>query len=167
MSARRYAKSQKLTADERARLESIASSPEQPAALKRRAKIILWTEHGLSDREIARRVQVSHPIVGLWRRRFQTARLAGLWDEPRPGRPRIHDEKRVARLVSIARNAKPRVGERWSVRTLGEATRMSKTTVWRYLRLHGAEPHRDKRVTYSEQSECLPSPSHTHNEKGN
>ena len=103
MSARRYAKSQKLTADERARLESIASSPEQPAALKRRAKIILWTEPG----------------------------------------------------------------ERWSARTLGEATHMSKTTVWRYLRLHGAEPHRDKRVTSSEQRECLLSPSHTHNEKGN
>ena len=52
---------------------------ELMAALKRRAKIILWTEHGLSDRAIARRLQVSQPMVGLWRRRFRTARCQSVF----------------------------------------------------------------------------------------
>lgn len=150
MPARRNAKSLKLSASERVRLESIAGSSTLPAALKRRAKMILWSEQDLSDRETARRLQVSHPTVAHWRRRFRAARLAGLRDELRPGRPRIHDEKRIARLIATALNATPVAGARWSVRTLSKATRMSKSTVWRYLHRYEVQPYRDKGAVSSD-----------------
>jgi len=147
---RRDAQSLNLTDGERRRLESIAGSSAEPAALKRRAKMILWTEQGLSDRETARQLRVSHPTVGRWRQRFRAARLAGLRDAPRPGRPRIHDEERIARLIAKALNAKPTAGARWSVRTLSRAARVSKSTVWRYLRRYEAQPYRDKSVVSSD-----------------
>jgi DNA invertase Pin-like site-specific DNA recombinase len=95
-------------------------------------------------------LQVSHPTVGRWRQRFRAARLAGLRDAPRPGRPRIHDEKRIARLIAKALNAKPTAGARWSVRALSRAARVSKSTVWRYLRRYEAQPYRDKSVVSSD-----------------
>ena len=143
MPARRPAKWLNLSAKERIQLESIAGSRELPAKLTRRAKMILWTEQGLSDRETARRLQVSQPTVGSCRRRFRAARLAGLQDESRPGRPRIHDEGRVAQLLATALKAKSVAGARWSVRRLSKATRMSKSTVWRYLRLYAVQPDSD------------------------
>ena len=150
MPARRNAKSLNLSAGERFRLESMADSGTVPAALRRRAKMVLWTEQGLSDRETARRLQVSQPTVGLWRRRFRAARLAGLRDAQRPGRPRVHDEKRIARLIATALNTTPVAGPRWTVRTLSKVTRMSKSTVWRYLRLHQAGPHRGRGAASSD-----------------
>jgi len=143
-------KSLNLTDCERRRLELIASSSALPAALKRRAEMILWTEQGLSDRETARRLQVSHPTVGLWRRRFRAARLAGLRDAQRSGRPRIHDEERIARLIATALNTTPVAGPRWTVRTLSKVTSMSKSTVWRYLRLHAVQPQSDKSAASSD-----------------
>lgn len=144
MPARRDPQSLKLTIEERTQLESVASSRSLPAALTRRAKMILWTEQGLSDRETGRRLQVSQPTVGLWRRRFQAARLSGLHEELRPGRPRTYEEERIARLLNTALARRPQVDTHWSVRTLAKATRMTKTTVQRYLRLFGVQPHRTK-----------------------
>ncbi|HSL68711.1 MAG TPA: IS630 family transposase, partial [Longimicrobiales bacterium] len=142
MPARRDAQSLNLSVEERAQLESIANSRSMPAALTRRAKMILWTEQGLSDHETARRLQITQPTVSLWRRRFQAARLAGLHDELRTGRPRTHDEERIARLLNTALARKAAAGTHWSVRALGKATRMSKSAVQRYLRLFGVQPHR-------------------------
>jgi transposase len=163
MPARGDAKSLNLTADERVRLESIAGSPALPVALKRRAEIILLDEQGLSDRETARRLRVSHPTVGLWRRRFAVARLSGLRDALRPGRPRIHDDKHIARLLATVLNAEPAEGARWSLRALGKATRMSKTTVGRYLRLYGVQTHCSSGVMFSDQNSASPP---THNQEG-
>ena len=124
-------------------LESIAASRSLPAALVRRAKIILMSEGGLTDRQAAKHLQVTQPTVSMWRRRFRAARIAGLHDE-RPGRPRTHGEERLAQMLNTALSSKPAASTHWSVRTLGEATGISKTAVQRYLSLFGVQPHRAK-----------------------
>jgi putative transposase len=48
-----------VASEERAQLEAMARSRSLPAALARRAKIVLLTEDGLSDRQAALRLQVS------------------------------------------------------------------------------------------------------------
>ena len=53
-----------------------------------RAKIILLAVDGLSNDEIARRLDSRREVVSQWRKRFFTERLAGLEERPRPGRPR-------------------------------------------------------------------------------
>jgi transposase len=108
-----------LTAQERAELESIVASRSLPHGLVRRARMILLTEDGVSVRETARRVKVTPPAVSNWRKRFRESRLAGLHDALKSGRPRTHDEERIA-----------------------EETGISKSTVQRYLSLFGVQPHR-------------------------
>ena len=53
-----------------------------------RAKMILLAAEGLSNDEIARRLDSRREVVSMWRKRFFEERLAGLEERPRPGRPR-------------------------------------------------------------------------------
>ncbi|MCK5770178.1 IS630 family transposase [Algiphilus sp.] len=133
-----------ITGEEREQLDAIAASRSLPAALVRRAKIVLLTEDGLSDREAARHLDISQPTVSLWRRRFRTGRIAGLHDEMKPGRPRTQDDDQVAQLLNTVLSTQPDAGTHWSVRTLADSTGMSKSTVQRYLALFGVQPHRSQ-----------------------
>ena len=104
--------------------------------------MILLTEDGVSVRETARRVKVTAPAVSNWRKRFREHRLAGLHDALKSGRPRTHDEERIAELLNTALGRRPKAATHWSVRTLAEDTGISKSTVQRYLALFGVQPHR-------------------------
>jgi hypothetical protein len=53
-----------------------------------RAQMILLAAQGLSNQDIATRLQTRREVVCLWRKRFFEQRLAGLEERPRPGRPR-------------------------------------------------------------------------------
>ena len=53
-----------------------------------RAKMILLAEKGLSNDEIAERLDTRREIVSMWRKRFFEQRLDGLEERVRPGRPR-------------------------------------------------------------------------------
>ncbi len=53
-----------------------------------RAKIILLAAEGLSNYEIAARLDTRREIVSMWRKRFLEERLPGLDERQRPGRPR-------------------------------------------------------------------------------
>ena len=54
-----------------------------------RAKIILLASQGLSNAQIAARVDTRREDVNMWRKRFFEDRLAGLDERARPGRPRV------------------------------------------------------------------------------
>jgi transposase len=65
------------------------------AGLAQRARIVLLAAEGVSNTEIAERVGVSRPTVISWRSRYDRRGIAGLVDEPRPGRPRSIDHDRI------------------------------------------------------------------------
>jgi transposase len=52
-----------------------------------RAKLVLLAAEGLTDVEIARRLDCTDRMVAKWRSRFAAEGLAGLDERPRPGRP--------------------------------------------------------------------------------
>ena len=54
-----------------------------------RAKMILMAAEGLSNDEIASRLDTRREVVSMWRKRFFEERLAGLEERDRPGRPRV------------------------------------------------------------------------------
>jgi Winged helix-turn helix len=54
-----------------------------------RAKMILLAADGLSNDEIAARLDARREIVSMWRKRFFEERLAGLEERSRPGRPPV------------------------------------------------------------------------------
>ena len=54
-----------------------------------RAKMILLAADGLSNDQIASRLDTRREVVSMWRKRFFEERLAGLDERDRPGRPRV------------------------------------------------------------------------------
>ena len=72
-----------------------------PHGLVRRARIILACAAGESQVEIAKRLGASKMTVSKWRHRFHHQGTAGLYDQQRPGRPRNHDDERVAEVIHV------------------------------------------------------------------
>ena len=62
-----------------------------------RAKMILLAAEGLSNDEIAQRLDTRREVVSQWRKRFFQRRLEGLEELPRPGRPRAFPPRRHRR----------------------------------------------------------------------
>ena len=54
-----------------------------------RAQMILLAAQGLSNDQIAARLNTRREVVSRWRKRFFEERLEGLDEKPRPGRPRV------------------------------------------------------------------------------
>lgn len=76
-----------LTGQEREELESRVRKYTSPYRDVIRAKIVLLAAQGLSNDVIASRLDTPRQIVSKWRKRFCLARLPGLEEEPRGGRP--------------------------------------------------------------------------------
>ena len=60
----------KVSPEDRKQLESIARSQSLPAALSRRAQMVLCLVDGETNTEVGRGCRVSRPTVSLWRKRF-------------------------------------------------------------------------------------------------
>lgn len=131
-----------LTSEERNTLEALASSRTAPYRQVQRARLILLAAQGLTNTAIVREVDLSRRMVIQWRERFVRDRLAGLTDQPRPGRPRVYSEADRLRVVETVCNQKPPGETHWSVRTLAQATGVGRDTVHKILREHRLKPHR-------------------------
>src|ERR687892_244337 len=126
-----------------AQLQSIARSRSLPAALVRRADLVLACAAGATNSAVARRFGTTNATVGKWRRRFIACRIEGLHDELRPGKPRSIDDERIAALLNTTLHARPKDGAtHWSVRGLAAETGIAKTSVHRFLQAFGLQPHR-------------------------
>jgi transposase len=133
-----------LSDTERAQLTAFAASRSLPHGLVRRAQIILRSAEGEANSAIARRFGVSIPLIGHWRTRFRAHGLAGLYDAPRHGRPRTHDDDEVAGMLRTVLQSRPKDATPWTVRGVAAKTGISKSTVQRYFTLFGVQPHRTK-----------------------
>lgn len=134
-----------MSEDERRQLVSFARSRSLPASLSARARIILSSADGEPNSSIAERLQLSKATVGKWRARFIERRIAGLYDDVRPGAPRSIDDERVACLIKTTLHTKPADGAtHWSVRSVAAETGISKSSVQRYFQLFGLQPHRTR-----------------------
>ena len=78
-----------LTEEERGDLAKRANKYTLPYFAVSRAKMILLAAQGLSNDEIANRLDTPRKVVSMWRKRFFEERLPGLDERPRPGRPPI------------------------------------------------------------------------------
>ena len=68
-------------------LQSMSRKYTSPYRDVIRAKIVLMAAQGISNEEIAIRLNTPRQIVSKWHKRFYFQRLMGLQDEPRGGRP--------------------------------------------------------------------------------
>ena len=77
-----------LRQGERQELEARAAKYTLPYFQVVRARMILHAAEGLTNDQIAQRLDTRREVVSLWRKRFFEERLAGLEERARPGRPR-------------------------------------------------------------------------------
>lgn len=133
-----------------AQLESFERSRSLPAGLVRRAEIVLLCAQGLDNGTVAEMMDTTRQTVGKWRQRFLEQGLMGLYDEPRPGRPRSIEEERIMELLYNTLHTKPPAeNDRWSVRTAAAQTDLSKSTVQRVWSSFGVQPHKQKHFKLS------------------
>jgi transposase len=91
-----------LTAEEEPVLTARARSVRGPYRDRLRARIVLAAAAGQANAAIAVQLDVHVDTVRKWRRRFAAARLAGLKDAPRSGRPPVFTAADRAEAVALA-----------------------------------------------------------------
>jgi transposase len=133
-----------LNSDEETQLRSWATSRTLPHAMVCRARLVLWSAQGQSNSQSAHRLHWTNATVGKWRQRFVRHRLAGLYDEWRPGRPRSIEDEQIAALLKRTLSGKPTGATHWSVRQAAQASGISKSTVHRLFQAFALQPHRSR-----------------------
>lgn len=130
-----------LSQEDQQELEQRASSLKMEQRMVLRAKIVLQSAAGKSNRAIAEGLQIGEHTVGKWRGRFAQEGLEGLEDaEGRGRKPGLAPEK-VRQVLDQAVTKPPGGIGRWSCRTMGQQVGVSKASVQRLWRKAGIKPH--------------------------
>ncbi len=79
----------------------IARRPKSVQAMATRARLMLSCGQGLSNPEVARKLNVISVTVGKWRERFREFGLDGLLDEPRVDAPRKITDPQIEGVITI------------------------------------------------------------------
>lgn len=79
----------RLSAQEERELLRRAAKYTLPYFEVLRARMVLLAAEGLSNDQIASRLDTRREVVSMWRKRFFEERLTGLDERSRPGRPRV------------------------------------------------------------------------------
>jgi transposase len=132
-----------LSDEERETLQRWARRPRSAQALALRARIVLACAEGVTNKDVAARFSVTAQMVGKWRGRFVTDRLAGLSDEDRSGRPRTVTDAQVERVVTATlEQVPPDGGTHWSTRLMAAHAGLTQTAVSRIWRAFELKPHK-------------------------
>lgn len=138
-----------LHPNEEKELTQMSRSRSLPAALVKRATIILLAAKGMSNIAIAKEIQMNNVTVGIWRKRFLAQRLPGLYDEPRPGAPRTYSDDKIAELIKRTLQTQPPDATHWTCRSTAKATGISKSHVQRIWSAFAIQPHKQKQFKLS------------------
>jgi transposase len=133
-----------LTEEEQQQLVSLAHRARTAAGPARRARIVLACAAGQDNKTVARRLHVSQTTVCKWRARFLESRLAGLYDEPRPGAPRSITDAAVEDVIVRTLETTPRGATHWSTREMAKTAGLSHVTIGRIWQTFGLQPHRSE-----------------------
>ena len=140
----RVAKPIQLSADEDRRLRILSKRKRIEARVQLRARIVLLADDGMSDKDIAEKLDTDRRVAARWRARFLTAGVDGLLqDATRPGRPRTaRAAVKVQEVVRVTLEETPEGATHWSTRTLADHLGTNANAVARIWRAHGLKPHR-------------------------
>jgi transposase len=107
--------------------------------------VVLLAAEGVPNRQIATLVGMNQHTVSHWRHRFEAARLAGLEDRPRPGRPLVYGHDQRLRIVATLTQTPPDPASHWSHSQLAKALAdigISASQIGRILADLDIKPHR-------------------------
>jgi transposase len=132
------------TAEVMAELERLSRSRSGEVRMAERARIVLACLRGRGNDEVAREIGVRPNTVGQWRRRFAERGIAGLRDEPRPGKPAKYGIELRDRLLAQLELPPPPGMASWDGGSLATALSVSDDAVWRVLRKEGIQLQRHR-----------------------
>lgn len=132
------------TAEVMAELERLSRSRSGEVRMAERARIVLACMRGKRNDEVASEMGLQPNTVGRWRRRFAERGMAGLGDEPRPGKPPKYGVGLRNRILAQLELAPPQGMASWYGGSLAAALNVSDDAVWRVLRKEGIQLQRHR-----------------------
>ena len=110
----------KLTKDGREQLLAMIKRGTAPARKLTRARILLRSDEGMPDRQIAEALDTSLTTMWRTRKRFEEEGLGGLNERLRPGQPRKLNGRQEAHIIAVACSKAPHGHRRWTLRLLAD-----------------------------------------------
>ena len=122
----------------------MSRSRSAEARMVERSRIILGCLAGKRNDTVAAELDIRPGTVGIWRKRFAEAGLAGLSDRPRPGKPPTYPADLKQRILRQLEKPAPLGLASWDGGTLAQALGISDDAVWRVLRKEGIQLRRHR-----------------------
>ena len=141
-----------LKVEARQCLQELIRSGTRSVRVVRRALILLKSDEGLTDEEIAEHVGCSDRTVRTVRKRFCTKNLdSAVYDAPRSGAPPTFTPRQQQQVIALACSDPPEGRTRWTLQLLcehaieqGFVKSLSKSEVALWLKEHDMKPWRKK-----------------------
>ena len=132
---------------------SAFGTPQQVAL---RCRIVLAASEGEPADDIAARLEINRKTVLLWRARFESEGLEGMWEVAAGrGRKPTYGPEKIQSIVDATLRSKPKGMTHWSCRLMAEDQNVSKSTVNNIWRSHNLKPHRVKTFKLSRDAKFL------------
>jgi transposase len=146
-----------LSDEDRTMLTNLARAGRSEQRMVLRAKIVLAAADGQETQEIAAALDQRPATVSKWRKRFAESGLAGLQDEPRPGRPCRYGQEDEKRILGLLDQDPPAGYADWSGPLLAKALGdVSADFVWQVLREYGISLQQNHSWCVSTDPEFVP-----------
>lgn len=133
-----------LTPVEREQTPGYLSPDQSPAERSDASQVILDLADGLNNQQACAKAGLCAQTVGTLRRRFYQVRLQGLFDLPRAGAPRSISDQKVAEVVRLTLETKPKHATHWSTRSMAQRCGLSNESIYRIWKTFGLQPHRSE-----------------------
>jgi transposase len=146
-----------VTDADRKQLVALSRQRSIPQGILLRVNIVLGAADGQANHVLARELLTTLTTVLLWRKRYETEGLAGLFeDRPRSGRPKRISESKEAAIVEATMKTIPKDATHWSVRAMATSQKVSPATVLRIWKKHKLQPHRIESFKFSNDPDFAP-----------
>ena len=147
-----------LTRTERATLRTLLGKGRHSARELMRARVLLKSDDGISQIQIARDEDINRSTVKDVCGRFREGGLdRALYDAPRSGQPPKLDDKAEAHLVALACSDAPSGRDHWTLELLQQqmikdkkVKTISTVALWHRLKNRKIKPWREKNVVHPE-----------------